>query len=51
MLASVLGPSSLELVWANLETGKVDTLLTKSGRSIHRMADGKMLSYTALNEE
>lgn len=51
LLASVLGMGNLDLVWADLETGKVDTLLTRSGRSIHRMVDGKAMSYTAINEE
>ena len=51
ILATVLAGNSLDLVLANNKSGKVDTLLTKAGRSIHRVPDSEAMSYTALNEQ
>jgi len=51
ILASVLSGGNLDLVIANVKTQKVDTLLGKSGRSIHRIPGKKEMSYTLTNEE
>jgi len=51
ILASVLSGGNLDLVIANVKTQKVDTLLEKSGRSIHDMLGKKIMSYTLMNEE
>lgn len=51
ILASVLSGGNLDLVIANVKTQKVDTLLGKSGRSIHRIPSKKEMSYTLTNEE
>lgn len=51
ILASVLSGGNLDLVIANVKTQQVDTLLQKSGRSIHRIPGKNDMSYTLLNEE
>lgn len=51
ILATVLSGSSLDLVLANNKNGQVDTLLTKAGRSIHKVPDSDAMSYTAVNEQ
>jgi len=51
LLGTVLSGNTLDLVLANNKTGQVDTLLTKAGRSIHKVPDSDAMSYTALNEE
>ena len=51
-LASVLGLDGLDLVKANLQTQKVDTLKYNAGRSIHKVPNTKKtMSYTYLNED
>lgn len=51
MLATVLSGSSLDLVVVNNKTQQVDTLLTRAGRSIHRVPNIEAMSYTAINEQ
>jgi len=51
ILASVLSGGNLDLVWIDLKTQKVDTLLEKSGRSIHNIPNKTDMSYTSINEE
>lgn len=51
ILASILSGGNLDLVIANVKTQKVDTLLEKSGRSIHLVPGKKNMSYTYTNEE
>ncbi|RMA64673.1 TolB family protein [Ulvibacter antarcticus] len=51
LLASVLGGEDLDLVLCNLKTKTVDTLLTNSGRSIHKVLGSKSMSYTIINKE
>jgi len=51
ILASILSGGNLDLVIADVKTQKVDTLLEKSGRSIHLVPGKKNMSYTLTNEE
>jgi hypothetical protein len=51
LLASVLSEERLDLVLADLQKEKIDTLLTNSGRSIHTIPNSTAMSYTLLNEE
>jgi hypothetical protein len=52
MLSSVLSGNNLDLVFSDLKKKTNDTLLTKVGRSIHRVPNNEfMMSYTALNNE
>lgn len=51
ILATVLSGNTLDLVLANSKTQKADTILSKAGRSIHRVPDSEAMSYTALNEQ
>lgn len=51
VLASVLSGDNLDLVFSNLKTKKTDTLLRNIGRSIHKVPDSKMMSYTSVNED
>lgn len=51
ILASVLGLNQLDLVYLDLTTGNVHPIVTKSGRSIHRIPGSELLSYTVLNED
>lgn len=50
LLASVLSLDGLDLIVANLQTQKVDTLKYNAGRSIHKVPNTKRtMSYTFLN--
>ena len=52
LLASVLAIDGLDLVLANLQSQKVDTLKQNAGRSIHKVpGTQKTMSYTYLNED
>ncbi len=51
IVASVLSDDSLDLVISDLENKKTDTILTNTGRSIHKISGSKSISYTALNKE
>ncbi len=52
LLASVLAQNELNLVVANVQTQKVDTLKYNTGRSIHKVPNTKKtMSYTFLNED
>lgn len=52
LVASVLSGSNLDLVVSNFTKNKVDTILTKVGRSIHKVPNTKnTMSYTVVNEE
>lgn len=52
LLASVLAVDGLDLVLANLQSQKVDTLKQNAGRSIHKVpGTQKTMSYTYLNED
>jgi hypothetical protein len=51
IVASVIINNELELIKANLETGKVENITTNSGRSIHKIPGSDSISYTAVNED
>lgn len=51
LLASVLSDNRLDLVLHNFTTKQTDTLLEKSGRSIHKVPGRDSMSYTAVNDE
>ncbi len=52
LVASVLNGANLDLVVSDLKKNKVDTLLTRVGRSIHKVPNTKKtMSYTVVNEE
>ncbi len=51
ILASVLSDDRLDLVISEINSTKVDTLLTNSGRSIHKVPGSKSMSYTLQNQE
>jgi len=51
IVASVLHGDNLDLVISNLKEKINDTILTNSGRSIHKILNSKSMSYTVLNEE
>lgn len=51
ILASVLAGDKLDLVLADLQTGKVDTIVEGSGRSIHKVPNSNAMSYTLVNED
>ena len=52
LLSSVLSGSNLDLVISNLSKKTNDTLLTKVGRSIHKVPNTKnTMSYTSVNDE
>lgn len=52
ILSSVLSGNNLDLVFSDLKKRTNDTLLTKVGRSIHRVPNNEfMMSYTAINDE
>ncbi|NND63617.1 MAG: hypothetical protein HKN48_10565 [Flavobacteriaceae bacterium] len=51
ILASVLSGNNMDLVFLDIKTSRVDTLLEASGRSIHKVPDVNSMSYTARNEE
>ncbi|MEM7186209.1 MAG: hypothetical protein AAF466_06080, partial [Bacteroidota bacterium] len=51
LLATVLSNGQLDLVLSNLKKGVTDTLLLDAGRSIHKVPDTEMMSYTAANED
>ena len=51
IVASVLSAGNLDLVVANLQNKKIDTLVKKSGRSIHKIPNKEAISYTALNDD
>ncbi|WP_339697566.1 hypothetical protein [uncultured Marixanthomonas sp.] len=52
LLASVLAQNELNLILANLQTQKVDTLKYNAGRSLHKVPNTKRtMSYTFLNED
>ena len=51
IVASVLSGDDLDLVFSNLKTKKTDTLIRNVGRSIHKVPDSKMMSYTSVNED
>ncbi len=51
IVASVLSDSSLDLVISDLKNKKTDTILTNSGRSIHKVPNSNSISYTAINKE
>ncbi|MBZ0328329.1 MAG: hypothetical protein K8F54_12030 [Altibacter sp.] len=51
LLASVLSDDRMDLVLADLQNKKIDTLLHNSGRSIHKVPNSNAMSYTVLNEQ
>lgn len=50
LLASVLSDDRLDLVLADLQHEKIDTLVQNSGRSIHKIPNSMAMSYTSLND-
>jgi hypothetical protein len=51
VIGSVLSGDQLDLVEADLRTGQVDTLIPRSGRSIHLRPGRAAVSYTAESED
>jgi hypothetical protein len=51
VVASVLSDGSLDLIVSDLTNKKTDTILTNTGRSIHKIPNSSSISYTAMNEE
>jgi len=51
IVASVLSGDNLDLVIADFQKKTIDTILEKSGRSIHKLKNKEAVSYTAINEE
>ncbi|MDC8003594.1 nuclear transport factor 2 family protein [Aureisphaera galaxeae] len=51
LLSSVLSGNQLDLVISDIASQKSDTLLDRSGRSIHKVPATDAMSYTAVNEE
>jgi Tol biopolymer transport system component len=51
IVVSVLSGDNLDLVIADFQKKTIDTILEKSGRSIHKLKNKEAVSYTAINEE
>ena len=51
IVASELSGDNLDLVIADFQKKTIDTILEKSGRSIHKLKNKEAVSYTAINEE
>ncbi len=51
IVATIIQQGDLNLIKANLSTGKVEEITNNSGRSIHKVPQTENVSYTAINED
>ena len=50
LLATVLSATEMDLVWMDLKTKSVDTLLQNAGRGLQKIPKSSSMAYTLINE-